>query len=104
MLRGDNETLDLLAIRDDLLQRCKPEIDSLKDRFTDGAIELLSDAKITAIDYPVLQYPEKVKSLDFDKTENIVGILQGIKGQYLMLDSGVINIRKFGGYKIEFEY
>ncbi|MBI3772930.1 MAG: DUF2797 domain-containing protein [Gammaproteobacteria bacterium] len=104
MLRGENETLDLLAIRDDLLQRCKPEIDPLIDRFGGAAIELLSDVKITAINYPVLQYPEKVKSLDFDKTENISGILQGIKGQYLILDSGVINIRKFGGYKVEFEY
>ena len=27
----------------------------------------------------------------------------GIKGQYLLLDTGVINIRKFGGYEVEFE-
>lgn len=103
MLRGENDRHDLLAIRDDLLQRCKPEIDALKDRFGDGEIEVLSEPKITEIDYPVLQYPEKVKSLDFDKTKDIGGSLQGVKGQYLILDSGVINIRKFGGYKVEFE-
>ena len=27
--------------------------------------------------------------------------LLGIKGQYLLLDSGVINIRKFTGYQVE---
>ncbi|MDD1613680.1 MAG: DUF2797 domain-containing protein, partial [Methylococcaceae bacterium] len=26
----------------------------------------------------------------------------GVKGQYLLLDTGVINIRKFSGYEVEF--
>ena len=25
----------------------------------------------------------------------------GIKGQYLILDTGVLNIRKFGGYEVD---
>jgi hypothetical protein len=29
-------------------------------------------------------------------------VLHGIKGQYLLLDTGVINIRKFSGYEVEF--
>ena len=33
----------------------------------------------------------------------IDGVLAGIKGQYLILDSGVLNIRKFSGYKIRFQ-
>ena len=47
--------------------------------------------------------PEKVKSLNFDKTPEISGTLQGIKGQYLILDSGVLNVRKFTGYQIGIE-
>jgi hypothetical protein len=39
--------------------------------------------------------------LNFDKQPLIEGVLQGIKGQYLILDTGVLNIRKFGGYHIE---
>jgi hypothetical protein len=31
----------------------------------------------------------------------VSGVLQGIKGQYLLLDTGVINIRKFTGYEVE---
>jgi len=51
--------------------------------------------------YPVLKYPGKIKSLNFDKDPRVSGILSGIKGQYLMFeDSSVINMRKFGGYLI----
>jgi len=28
----------------------------------------------------------------------------GIKGQYLILDTGVLNIRKFSGYNIEVNF
>jgi hypothetical protein len=28
------------------------------------------------------------------------GTLMGIKGQYLIFDTGVINIRKYGGYSL----
>ena len=48
--------------------------------------------------YPVLAYPQKVKSLGLDRTPLIEGILQGIKGQYLILDTGVVNLRKHAGY------
>ena len=51
-------------------------------------------------DYPVLQYPTKVTSLNPDKQPLIEGQLLGIKGQYLLLDSGVINLRKFAGYVV----
>lgn len=52
--------------------------------------------------FPVQQYPLKVKSFNFDTTPQVKGVLQGIKGQYLILDTGVINLRKFGGYEIMF--
>ena len=54
------------------------------------------------IEYPVLEYPTKVSSMNFDKNPVVEGTLMGIKGQYLMFDTGVINIRKFGGYNVEF--
>lgn len=52
--------------------------------------------------YPVVRYPEKVKSFNLDKAPLVAGELQGIKGQYLLLDGGVINLRKFSGYRVEF--
>jgi len=59
---------------------------------------------ITEIDYPVNEYPEKVKSLSFDKLEEITGRLWGVKGQYLIFDDGtVLNMRKHTGYMVELE-
>lgn len=63
------------------------------------------DDEITIIQYPVSEYPLKIKSLSFDKVPVIQDVLTGIKGQYLLFKSGdVINIRKHGGYKVELSY
>ncbi|HDR68118.1 MAG TPA: DUF2797 domain-containing protein [Bacteroidaceae bacterium] len=62
----------------------------------------ITENRELSISYPVEQYPEKVRSMDFDKTAVIEGILTGIKGQYLMFDGDrVINIRKYGGYLVK---
>ena len=62
----------------------------------------IENDEITELNYPVLEYPEKVSSMSFDKTENIQGILTGIRGQYLIFDNkNVINIRRHTGYEIE---
>jgi len=103
MLKGVPEALDLPAARDDLLATCADEIDALRERFGDESITALTDVAVQAIDYPVLEYPTKVKSLNFDKTPVVEGVLQGIKGQYLILDSGVINVRKFTSYRVDEE-
>ena len=59
------------------------------------------DDTVCAIDYPVERYPDKVKSVGFDKQPEIEGYLAGIKGQYLILDDNrVLNIRKHNGYRI----
>jgi len=59
---------------------------------------------ITEINYPVNEYPEKVKSLSLDKLEEITGRLWGVKGQYLIFDDGtVLNMRKHTGYMVELE-
>jgi len=62
------------------------------------------DNEIININYPVNEYPIKVKSLSFDKFNEIEGRLWGIKGQYLIFDDGsVLNIRKHNGYMVSFE-
>lgn len=61
----------------------------------------LTDSEVAEFEYPVDEYPEKVKSLNFDKTPSISGVLNGIRGQYLLLDENrVLNIRKFSGYEV----
>ncbi len=51
--------------------------------------------------YPVLRYPSKVKSFNLDRDGGASGVLLGIKGQYLIFDAGVINLRKHSGYEVE---
>jgi len=58
--------------------------------------------EITSIEYPVEQFPTKIKSVGFDKLPEIEGILSGIKGQYLIFkDNRVLNIRKHNGYFLQ---
>jgi hypothetical protein len=48
--------------------------------------------------FPVLQFPEKVKSLNLSKTPLYKGKLMGIKGQYLIFeDATVFNVRSNEG-------
>ncbi len=101
MLKNLVETVDLKAKRDELLLVCESEIADIIKRFGDGAIEFLPNAEVVDISFPVENYPLKVKSFNFDKVPEVSGVLQGIKGQYLLFDTGVINIRKFSGYEVE---
>ena len=54
------------------------------------------------LSYPVQVWPANVASHNLDKTKTARGVVEGIKGQYLMLDTGVINIRKYTGYQVRF--
>jgi hypothetical protein len=55
----------------------------------------------THLEFPVLRYPEKVKSLNLSKTPEFKGVLKGIKGQYLIFeDDTVFNVRGSEGYYV----
>jgi len=92
-----NERLDL-----DLLQE-KHRIQQLLPDEHQQYIS--SDDSITEIEYPVEQYPDKVKSMKLDKVPEIQKRLTGIRGQYLIFeDNTVINIRSHAGYHLTVEY
>lgn len=100
MLKNNVPHVKLTAERDRLLEMVDSQLSALRNRYDASAISILEHEQPVLIHYPVLQAPNKVTSLSFDNTPEISGILQGIKGQYVMLDSGVMNIRKFGGYEV----
>ncbi|WP_426992257.1 DUF2797 domain-containing protein [Methylomonas sp. CM2] len=103
MLKNNTVELDLPALRDQLLDKCQAELAAINERFAEQPPTLLSDAEAVQLEYPVLEYPTKVKSFNMDKDPSVAGTLLGIKGQYLIFDNGVINIRKYAGYEIEVE-
>jgi len=100
MLKGEAAPLDLAQLAGEIFQACHDGITTLQERFGLQAIQPLSDLAVVDIAYPVLAYPAKVASFDLEKTPVVEGTLQGIKGQYLIFDTGVINIRKFTAYQL----
>lgn len=99
MLKGDAEQIDLSQQRDTLRSECKSEIAQLEAQLPPSSITALQESE-TRISYPVNEYPAKVNSINLDKQPKIDSRLLGIKGQYLIFESGVINIRKYAGYKV----
>lgn len=84
MLKNDIEDASLIAWRDQLKTFIPEEAQSY---FIENNTE-------THLNFPVLQYPEKPKSLNLIKTPTFEDVLKGIKGQYLIFeDNTVFNIR-----------
>lgn len=52
------------------------------------------------IHYPMTDQPFCITSINAEKTPLFSGRLLGMKGQYMCFDTGVINIRKYTGYKV----
>ena len=100
MLKGPAQPRDLEEARCQLMEACAVDIEQLRQQQGLQAITVLEGEPQTCISYPVLEYPVKVKSVNLDKTPGVRGTLMGIKGQYLIFDTGVINMRKYGGYQL----
>ncbi len=88
MLKNEIDDESLVAFRDKL-QEFIPE--EAKEYFIPTNTE-------TSLDFPVLQYPTHLKSLNLEKTPEYTGVLKGIKGQYLIFeDETVFNVRNNEG-------
>lgn len=101
MLKGEIKECDLIAESNRLFDLVEPGLKALRAEHGDMALMRLDETEEWTFDYPVSEYPTKIASHNFDKDPVVEGVLQGIKGQYLIFDTGVINIRKFGSYHIE---
>ena len=104
MLKGDADILDMQAESKKLLTLCAAEIMEMEERFGFFAISILNGVDPVQIQYPVVSYPEKISSFNFDNDPVVEGTLMGIKGQYLIFDTGVINLRRFTGYEVQLSY
>lgn len=100
MLKGPGALLDLPAERDRLFELTSAGIEALQQRFGLQAVVRLENETPLEFNYPVIEYPTRVSSFNLDKQPRVEGVLMGIKGQYLIFDSGVINMRKYGGYHL----
>lgn len=100
MLKGETMDVDLIALRDELMDRLAPGLESLRAQFGEDAIQTHPEQHVARFHYPVLAWPTRVSALNLDRIPHVEGRLMGLKGQYLILDTGVINLRKYTGYQV----
>ena len=95
MLQNDCKDEDLVVWRDQLKKHIPAEVMPY----------FIENNQETQIHFPVLQYPEKPKSLALEKEKKFSGKLVGIKGQYLIFeDETVFNIRGNEGLVVAIEF
>ena len=103
MLKGSPDNIDLQAKAAELKPLITEALADIRAQYgEDSVIELDDSAQELA--FPVSEYLPKISSFNFDKNPEVSGTLLGIKGQYLIFDGGVINIRKFGSYHLTAEF
>ncbi|MGY5846460.1 DUF2797 domain-containing protein [Salegentibacter sp. HM20] len=94
MLTNEVLDLDLAEIRENLKQYIPEEAREY----------YLASNKETEIEFPVLEFPKKVKTLNLGKAPFYEGVLKGIKGQYLLFEDGtVFNVRGHEGFVVEIQ-
>jgi hypothetical protein len=89
-----------------------PEIDLRKEKENlksklEGDLKqfYVEDDEVQSIQYPVQEWPSKVKSLNLDKEPGLEAVLKGIRGQYLIFEGGrVFNVRAYTGYRIKLSF
>lgn len=101
MLKGTTEDINLAEQRDLLFSNCAASLQTIEEKYGRQHIQLIRQGEQQQFQYPVVEYPEKVVSMNFDKQNRIGGKLLGIKGQYLIFDQGVVNIRRHSGYQVQ---
>lgn len=94
MLSGQVEEADLAAVRDEALAWFPKELKkyALKEKVVQNLV------------YPIQSLPQKITSHNLDKTAEFSDTLTAIKGQYLIFENRVINLRKYAGYHVEFAF
>ncbi|MCM8568854.1 DUF2797 domain-containing protein [Gramella jeungdoensis] len=92
MLTNEVVDLDLAEVREDLKQYIPEEAREY----------YLASNKETEIKFPVKEFPKKIKTLNLGKSPFYEGVLNGIKGQYLLFEDGtVFNVRGHEGFVVE---
>lgn len=94
MLKNEVPEIDLIQQKE-FLKQFLPEEES---KF------YVADETIFKLNYPIDEFPKKVKSLNLKKEKEFEGKLSGIKGQYLIFDDGTVwNVRGHEGFYVKIE-
>ena len=95
LILGKIKEVDLLAERERISKIIHAD-------FASYLVDFVSEEKVYKFNYPILNYPQKVKSHNFDKEHLLEGQLEGIRGQYIFVGDKAVNARKYAGYEMNF--
>lgn len=94
MLKGEVGVVDLQQVRSQVLEWIPRDLLG----------HALTAEPVQSFTYPVQAVPQKISSHNLDKVGELTDRLTGIKGQYLIFENTVINLRKYAGYHVEFVF
>ncbi len=94
MLKGEVDDVDLLQWRENVRAWVPAELQTY----------CIDSESVQTLTYPVEAAPKKISSHNLDKEPEFTDRLTGIKGQYLIFESRVINLRKYAGYHVSFSF
>lgn len=99
LLKGEFSSIDLVSEKNSLAE-------NLSEDFYDYLAFMDEDMIVHNYNFPVNNYLEKAKTWNFDKEEQklVSGVLNGIVGQYLLIGDKALNVRKFNGYEVVFQF
>lgn len=100
MLQHSITSIDMKQARATLLNEASQDLAGLLE--SNPEMQLLDEPDI-GLNYPVINFPIKLNAISLDKQTKVTGVLAGIKGQYLLFENEVINIRKHSGYQVTFQ-
>jgi hypothetical protein len=90
LVSGDAAPVDLVALREEL----KGKVGELPEGVS------WVDEQPSSFEYPVTGYGQRAKRLRLDKQSVVSGNLIGIKGQFLLFEHGVFNVRQHTSYHV----
>lgn len=102
MLKMDSPDQELQSIRSEIFNKVAATVAQFCQQYPNEIDWLPDTTEIVKLNYPILEYPKKVQTLAVAKNTSFSATLLGIKGQYLIFDTGVLSIRKWSGYWVEF--
>jgi hypothetical protein len=99
LIGKDAAVIDLRALASQLRSTAVSELAALERRFP-NALRWADREVPVSFEYPVASYGSPAHGLVLAPGEPVEGVLLGIKGQYLMFDSGVFNVRRHTSYHV----
>jgi hypothetical protein len=100
LVAGEARAVDLDAARGQLARQASAALTALDRRYP-GALQPADDEVARVFSYPVSRYPRQFERFTLDTAATVRGRLVGIKGQYLLFDTGVFNVRQHTSYHVQ---